>query len=126
MKNRFLACGVCGWCLELLWTGFHSFRRRDMKLMGHSSIWMFPIYGLGSLIGPLSKRLRGKSVWFRGLCYMAGIFTVEYAAGTYLKRKGQCPWDYSRAKANIDGVIRLDFAPLWFLTGLLFERLARK
>lgn len=57
---------------------------------------------------------------------MTGIFAVEYAAGTYLKRRGRCPWDYSRAKTNIDGVIRLDFAPLWFFTGLLFERLTQK
>lgn len=34
-----------------------------------------------------------------------------------------CPWDYSHAKTNIDGVIRLDYAPLWMAAGLLFERI---
>ena len=37
-----------------------------------------------------------------------------------------CPWDYSRARSNIQGVIRLDYAPVWFLTGLLYERLLQK
>lgn len=34
MKNNFIRCGICGWCLELLWTGFLSFRRREWKLTG--------------------------------------------------------------------------------------------
>lgn len=125
MKNKFITCGIFGWCLELLWTGFHSFRRREMKLMGQSSIWMFPIYGLGFLIGPLSGFLKGKSLLTRGLCYMSAIFAVEYTAGTYLKQKGRCPWDYSQAKTNVHGVIRLDFAPLWFFTGLLYEQILK-
>lgn len=33
-----------------------------------------------------------------------------------------CPWDYSDCPLQYQGVIRFDFAPLWFLTGLLFER----
>ena len=28
-----------------------------------------------------------------------------------------------QAKLNIKGVIRLDYAPVWFMTGLLFERI---
>ena len=33
-----------------------------------------------------------------------------------------CPWDYSDAKYNIDGLVRLDFAPAWFILGLVFEK----
>lgn len=126
MKNKFLICGICGWCLELLWTGFTSLRRREMKLMGQSSIWMFPIYSMGALAGPVYNRLKTKNIFVRGLCYMVGIFAVEYAAGSCLKKKECCPWDYSHVRTNINGVIRLDFAPLWFFTGLLFERIAKK
>ena len=36
-----------------------------------------------------------------------------------------CPWDYSQCRANIHGLIRLDFAPLWFAVGLLFEQLTK-
>ena len=47
----------------------------------------------------------------------------QKSSGTFLKRHGMCPWDYSHAKTNIDGVIRLDYAPLWMAAGLLFERI---
>ena len=53
---------------------------------------------------------------------MCLIFLTEYVSGTILKKRNCCPWDYSHAKLNIHGVIRLDYAPVWFLTGLLYER----
>lgn len=93
--------------------------------MGQSSMWMFPIYGMAALIHPLSLLFRPLNMITRGLIYMSGIFGTEYLTGIFLKRRGMCPWDYSDAKLNYQGVIRLDFAPVWFLTGLLYERLLR-
>ena len=71
MKNNFIRCGICGWCLELLWTGFLSFRRREWKLTGHSSLWMFPIYGMAAFLKPLSNFLCSKKCSFllRGFLY---------------------------------------------------------
>lgn len=37
-----------------------------------------------------------------------------------------CPWDYSHVPLQYKGVIRLDYAPLWFFTGLFFEWLLRQ
>lgn len=54
---------------------------------------------------------------------MLAIYIVEFASGLFLKNKDMCPWDYSKARLNIRGVIRLDYAPCWFITGLLFEKL---
>lgn len=54
---------------------------------------------------------------------MTAIYIVEFVSGLLLKKKNMCPWDYSHAKLNIHGVVRLDYAPCWFLTGLLFEKL---
>ncbi|MFT3983915.1 MAG: hypothetical protein QM697_08400 [Lachnospiraceae bacterium] len=121
-----LLCGVLGWCLEIIFTAFDSFRRREWKLRGITSIWMFPIYGLGILILPLSGLLKNKTVWLRGAIYMAAIYLVEFLSGLFLKKRGACPWDYSRAKLNILGIVRLDYAPCWFITGLLFEMLLKK
>lgn len=56
---------------------------------------------------------------------MNGIFGMEYLTGTFLKKKGICPWDYSSARLNYHGVIRLDYAPIWFFTGLLYEKVLR-
>ena len=126
IRNRFILCGLLGWCLEIFWTGLKSLQRRQMKLMGHSSIWMFPIYGMAFLLAPLSRRLSGRSIWFRGCVYTGAIFLTEYVSGSFLKKLGVCPWDYSHAKWNVNGVIRLDYAPVWFLTGLLYEKLLNK
>ena len=53
---------------------------------------------------------------------MLCIYLGEYISGRLLKNKDMCPWDYSDCPLQYQGVIRFDFAPLWFLTGLLFER----
>ncbi|MGN0402526.1 MAG: hypothetical protein ACI4HQ_09765 [Acetatifactor sp.] len=122
IKN-FLTCGITGWCIEILFTALGSLRRRDFTLKGVTSVWMFPIYGLGAILSPLSHMLRRFPTWFRGLTYMSMIFSVEYLSGRFLSRHNLCPWNYARSRWNIQKVIRLDYAPCWFGTGLLFERL---
>lgn len=126
MKNKFILCGLTGWCLEIFWTGFLSFRRRQMKLEGRSSIWMFPIYGMAAFLSPISRVMKGTAFWKRGLVYTCFIFLAEFVTGSLLKEHNMCPWDYSRSRFNVRGVIRLDYAPLWFLTGLLYEKLLQR
>lgn len=126
MRSRFIECGMYGWCMEILWTGLHSFLKNDPKLRGFSSLRMFPIYGMASLITPLSRLLKKCRTFTRGIIYMLCIFTVEYTSGMYLKKHDSCPWDYSNSPWHINGVIRLDYAPLWFLAGLFFERTGKK
>lgn len=118
----FIKCGLFGWCLEIFWTGLGSLFQGDGRLTGHSSLWMFPIYGLASVILPVYQQIKPLNIVFRGLIYMLAIFTVEYITGSVLKQLNLCPWDYSQAALNINGVIRLDYAPVWFAAGLLFER----
>lgn len=122
MMKKFILCGTLGWCLEILFTSLESLRRRELKLKGNTSIWMFPIYGLGILILPLYYLMRNKSPMFRGFFYTIAIYIVEFLTGSALKERSLCPWDYSRSKWNIKGIIRLDYAPIWFCTGLIFER----
>lgn len=119
----FCKCGIIGWCIEILFTALHSLRCHDFKLKGNTSLWMFPIYGFAAVIRPLSKLFRRFPVWLRGLAYMCCIFTVEYASGQFLKKRKLCPWDYGHSRYQINRVIRLDYAPCWFLTGLLFEHI---
>lgn len=119
--RNFLKCGLMGWCMEILFTSLDSLRRRDMRLKGTTSIWMFPIYGSAALLAPLHRLLKGKPFWLRGLLYMLLIFTAEYTTGSLLNRKELCPWDYQRCRWNLRRFIRLDFAPFWFAAGLLFE-----
>ena len=123
MKRNFLLCGLLGWSLEIFWTGLHSLFKRDRQLMGYSSLWMFPIYGMAALIRPVYRVLRNHSAFFRSMFYSAGIFCCEYLSGSFLKKHHLCPWDYSSSPFNINGVIRLDYAPLWMAAGLIFERI---
>lgn len=126
MRKKFLICGLTGWCMEILFTAFGSFRRRELKLMGRTSLWMFPIYSMAALIWPTYSIIKKLPLLIRGLIYTACFFTVEFFSGSFLKKKGICPWDYSTAKSNINGVIRLDYAPVWMAAGLLFERILTK
>ncbi|MFP3153634.1 putative ABC transporter permease [Lachnospiraceae bacterium ZAX-1] len=123
MKKNFLICGLTGWCMEILFTAFDSFRKRELTLTGKTSIWMFPIYGMAAALKPIHHILKGKSMLFRSGIYTVLIFTCEFISGTFLKKHNLCPWDYSKAKANVNGVIRLDYAPFWMVAGLIFERI---
>ncbi|MBO5208432.1 MAG: hypothetical protein J6B68_03710 [Lachnospiraceae bacterium] len=122
MQN-FIHCGLLGWCMEILFTAFHSFQKRDFKLSGTTSLWMFPIYGMAAFLAPISRLLKGKNFIFRGFVYTGMIFSGEFVTGMLLKRKGACPWNYENSRWNLCKVIRLDYAPCWFFAGLLFERL---
>ena len=102
-RQPFIVCGITGWCLELIFTGVLSAVRKDFSLKGTSSLWMFPIYGMAAC--------------------MTGIFGVELASGSVLKYFKICPWDYISSQLQYKGLIRADYAPLWFLTGLLFEKI---
>ena len=109
--------------MEIFWTGLHAFRVRNLKLMGNSSLWMFPIYGSAAFLTPVMRRMKDASFLMRGLVYMSCIFLGEYVSGILLKRQDLCPWDYRKSPFNIQSVIRLDYAPVWFLVGLFFERI---
>ena len=67
--KTFFICGLTGWCMEILFTSLGGLLRGDLLLNGHTSIWMFPIYGLAAVIGPLSVRLRHWPVLLRGCFY---------------------------------------------------------
>ena len=123
MKERFILCGILGWCMEIVFTSARCLITKDSRLMGHSSLWMFPIYGLAACIYPLNRVLKHFPVWLRGMLYSGGILSVEYASGMILKRFSCCPWNYEGSRYNINGVIRLDYAPFWAAAGLIFEKI---
>lgn len=123
MLFRFLCYGLIGWGLEIFWTGIHSLLQRDIELKGSSSLWMFPIYGSVILLEPVFRLLYAWPVVVRGGLYMLCIFAAEYASGWYIRTTaGVCPWDYSASRYQIQGLIRLDYAPVWFAVGILYEQ----
>lgn len=121
--KNFMKCGILGWCLEITFTALHSLQKRELRLMGQTSLWMFPIYGSACLLEPLSKKLKNAPFQIRGSVYALCIFAGEYLSGRFLDQRALCPWNYERSRWHIRKVVRLDYFPNWFLAGLLFERL---
>ena len=124
--GRFAAYGLIGWCGEIAFTGVHDFvRNRDPRLPSRSSLWMFPIYGLlQPLYEPLHDAMRARvPAMARGAVYGALIMVIEYATGRAIRAAvGRAPWDYSGARRHVDGLVRLDYFPLWAVAGLAMER----
>lgn len=125
LKN-FLRFGTLGWCMEIIFTASDSIRKRDYTLKGNTSLWMFPIYGMGTFLVPLSKLMKKWHIMARGLFYATLIFLVEFVTGRLLMKRNACPWDYSSSRWNISKVIRLDYTPFWIGAGLLFERIGKR
>lgn len=124
--GRFTFYGALGLATELAFTGTKDLvRTRGRSFRGHTSPLMFPVYGLiRPLFEPAHDFLRPRlPAVARAAAYAAGFFAVEYATGKlYRALLGKVPWDYSHAALNVDGLIRLDYAPLWALAGLGLER----
>ena len=121
MIRKFIECGTIGWCLEIIFTATSNMKGSDRRLKGNTSLWMFPIYGMAVFLKPISRLLKGKSFLLRGSVYTFCIFLTEFITGKFLKKNNLCPWNYEHSPYNIDGVIRLDYAPYWFGAGLLYE-----
>jgi uncharacterized membrane protein len=124
MGKRFVIYGLLGLCAEVLWTGLGSMIDGDMTLTSSTCIWMFPIYGLSVFLEPIHNRIRHLSLFTRGGVYMVLIFAAEFTSGLLLKELlGACPWNYKNELLSIHGIITLRYIPVWFATGLIFERI---
>ena len=86
MTKRFLIFGCLGWCIEILWTGFHSLLLGDGALTAKTYLWMFPIYGAAAFASPLFLAVRKSCpLWQRLGLYSVTIFLVEFAAGGLIR-----------------------------------------
>lgn len=121
--KNFMKCGTIGWCMEISFTALGALRRRELPLIGQTSLWMFPIYGCAALFKPVFALLRHCHLIVRGTVYALLIFGAEYTSGRFLSAHDLCPWNYDRHHWHINGLIRIDYFPFWFLAGLLFEHI---
>ena len=123
--SRFLLYGVAGWTLEVLFTGACSAVGRDRSATARTYLWMHPIDGAAALgLEQIELRLKQKHVPFvaRAAVHTVAIYGAEYGTGFLLKRVlRKCPWDYGESGGrSVQGLRRLDYAPLWFAVGALF------
>ena len=124
MWKRFIIYGLLGLCAEVLWNGFFAMLEGDVLLRGTTCIWMFPIYGLAIFLEPVHNRIKHLPLIVRGGIYMVLIFAVELVSGLLLRLMlGTCPWNYVNKGKSLYGIITLDYAPVWILVGIAFERI---
>jgi len=125
--ERFFIYGGFGWCVEIVFTSIAAQIEGsgDITLQGHSYIWMPLVWGLGFLLmDKVSKYLQKKQVMFvfRGLVYMVACLFWEYIFGVvfgFILNK--IPWDYSYSPWSLGGATRIDYAPFWYVGGLVME-----
>lgn len=123
---RLLFYGMLGFSYEIIFTSLWDFVASDFtnfKFVGYSSIWSFFIYGTCSFCGEqvyLHSRKR-LSTLLRGLIYVQMAYTWEFIGGLILNQFSARTWDYTHYKYNVMGLIALEYAPLWFCSGLLQE-----
>lgn len=119
---RFFIYGLIGIWLEIFWTGLDSFLQHNYTLKATTYIWMIFIYGLGVFLEPIQDIIKNLNIFIRGSIYMILIYLGEYITGNILKLLlGVCPWNYTDVY-SINGIITLSFVPLWFIVGILFEK----
>jgi uncharacterized membrane protein len=123
MIKRFIFYGIAGWGIEIIWTGLGSLISGDLRLIGHSPMWMFFIYGLGVFLEPIHHAIIRLPWYVRGLIWTLIIWCIEYASGSLLYViLGVHPWYYTDI-LSINGYITLAYAPAWFFAGIVYERL---
>ena len=83
--KKFILCGLIGWCIEVAFTSFVAGMKRDKKLTGRTSAWMFPIYGLACIISVIYPKIRHWSVFFRALLYGITIMSTEFLTDSILQ-----------------------------------------
>ena len=108
--------------MEIFGTGFAPTNENAANFIGHTSIWMFFIYGLAVFVlEPVHAIISGQNWFVRGCVWACLIFALEFITGGILRIIGIEPWRYT-GELSVLGLIRLDYAPVWFAVGLLFER----
>ena len=125
MIPHYLIYGVAGLLIEIFWTGMGSLISGNYALTGQTYLWMFFIYGLAVFLEPIHDLIRSKSILIRGFIWITLIYFIEFSTGLLLRLFiGYCPWDYSNATTlTLWGLIRFDYAPAWFIAGIMFEKL---
>jgi hypothetical protein len=128
LNTLLIAC--VGLTMEIIFTAALTRKQSgDWRLKGYTYVWMLPIY---ATVYPFFSIIYPKMAFMpllaRGVIYVAVIYLVEYTSGWALRLStGECPWerDYRGNRWAVHDLIRLDFAPAWFLAAMIFETLCR-
>ena len=116
--------GMFGFSVEIAFTAiFDLITKKKLNLMGHTSLWMFPIYAFGLSYGfDLVEILIPNNI-VRYLSYPIWVWLVEIIVGYPFLKLGIRIWDYSylSKKKHWKGIISFVHFPAWIFLGILVE-----
>ncbi|MBT3418298.1 MAG: hypothetical protein HN427_05940 [Flavobacteriales bacterium] len=122
--SEVLFWGMFGICTEVSFTAiFDLITKKELNLMGHTSLWMFPIYAFGLSYGfDLAERVIQNEI-VRYLSYPIWVWIVEILVGYPLLKFRIRLWDYSylSKQKQWKGFISFVHFPSWILLGILVE-----
>lgn len=122
--NELLFWGSMGMITELCFTGIKGLIvDKKLNLVGHTSLWMFPIYAFGLTYGFDFIEWLIPKTSIRWLSYPLWIWLTELVIGLTALRLSVKLWDYSYLpkKLHWKGVISFVHYPLWVGFGILVE-----
>ena len=114
-----------GITLEVVATSIMDFiKYRDPRLKGETYLWMLPIYAVVPYIYLFVTSTFNDFGWIvKGFIYMIAFYLLELVAGLIIKAiVGVSPWNYKDYRFHFKEVICLEYAPVWFIYGVVGER----
>ena len=129
MLMRFYIYAIHGYATEVMFTAAWEFVVNvNWKLPGTTSVWSLITYGLSTLvIEHLYFLLRDRvPLLLRAAIYTIWTYSWEFSAGYVLRHFDACPWDYTPFDGDFMGLVTLEYAPLWFLSAIVAEKVLIK
>ena len=95
-----------GLCCEIIFTAlFNLFTKKKYNLIGHTSLWMFPIYSIGLTYGFSLVQYIIPNSFIRFLSYPLWIWLVEILVGYPTSKIGIRIWDQFGVKGIENGSV---------------------
>ena len=113
-----------GITMEVIATSIMDFiKYRDPRLKGETYLWMLPVYAVVPYIYLFVTSTFKDSGWIvKGFIYMIAFYLLELLAGLIIKALvGVSPWNYKDYRFHFKEVICLEYAPVWFIYGVVGE-----
>jgi uncharacterized membrane protein len=113
-----------GITMEVVATSIMDFiKYRDPRLKGETYLWMLPVYAVVPYIYMFVTSTFKDSGWIvKGFIYMIAFYLLELLAGLIIKALvGVSPWNYKDYRFHFKEVICLEYAPVWFIYGVVGE-----
>ena len=122
--NLLLFWGIFGMTVEVCFTAIRDLiKYKNFNLIGHSSLFMFPVYALGLSYGFDFISYAIETDIIRYLSYPLWIWLVEILIGIPALYAGIKIWDYNYLPKHLHwrGVISFAHYPLWVGFGISVE-----